>query len=470
MSIFDDYSPIGSSTHSTKSIDQFVNSGFSEVSSSPTPTSTPKNDILIKLPFFSQSVPALWAMFAVAGLFVFLATALSAHLIYKHLKYYTHPDHQRYIVRIVFMIPIYAIYSLLSLILHQYQVYFSLLRDCYEAYVLYMFFALCISFGGGDKNLVTHFISHPPMKLPVPLFFTIKPNEKLLQVCRIGMLQYVLIRPTVTLASAILEAFHLYGEGSYSTKTFYLYSAIIINLSVSVSLYVVVLFYKAAAEELAPYKPLLKFTSIKLVVAFCFWQSVAISGMTSFGWIPTLDGWDSGEVSMGLQNLLICFEMFAIAILHIYAFPYELYRVRAFSAAPLIHKVEMGTVFKSVVNSVSQRDMVKETVKSLKGTKLTKKGFNEYKGLDNKDYDSFDVEEIEMGDFTSYMDTPSAIITDQQSHQVTKDNQPMISDEDFFSLMNNDYTNIDFGNFDQEALEEMNFDDDDEDLVFSARR
>ncbi|KAF2076462.1 hypothetical protein CYY_002265 [Polysphondylium violaceum] len=466
-------------------------SSSSENYITPTPTSTPPNDIFIKIPFLGDSVPALWAMFALATLF-------------------------RYIVRIVFMIPIYAIYSLLSLLLHSYQVYFSLLRDCYEAYVLYMFFALCVSYGGGDKNLVTHFIALPPMRLPAPLFVKFKPNEAFLQVCRMGMLQYVLIRPLVTLISAILESFELYGEGSYATNTFYLYATIIINISVTIALYVVVLFYQAAAEELAPYKPLLKFTSIKIVVFFCFWQSVAISFMTSWGWIPTLDGWDAGEISTGLQNFLICFEMFGVAILHIYAFPYELYRVRAFSAAPLIHRVEMGTVFKSVVNSISQKDMVKETKHAFKGTKITDGKMNEYKGLDNDEYlMEFDDNVIEMGDFQSYQETddPSFDVNDgangfnnnsssnnnnnssnnskkvsfkdqvspppaagrgnnnnSNQNNIILNSNPMITDDDFFSLMNNDYTNIDFSHLAAEDLDNLDFDDDDEDLKFTARR
>jgi len=498
-----------------------MSSSSSEYYITPTPTSTPPNDIFIKIPFLGDSVPALWAMFALATVFVFLATLISCHLIYMHLKYYTQPDHQRYIVRIVFMIPIYAIYSLLSLLLHDYQVYFSLLRDCYEAYVLYMFFALCVSYGGGDKNLVTHFIALPPMRLPAPLFIKFKPNEAFLQVCRMGMLQYVLIRPLVTLISAVLEKFELYGEGSYSTGTFYLYSTIIINISVTIALYVVVLFYQAAAEELAPYKPLLKFTSIKIVVFFCFWQSVAISFMTSWGWIPTLDGWDAGEISTGLQNFLICFEMFGVAILHIYAFPYELYRVRAFSAAPLIHRVEMGTVFKSVVNSISQKDMVKETRHAFKGTKITDGKMNEYKGLDNDEYlMEFDDNVIEMGDFQSYQDvddqsfdlngangfnnnksnnnnsnnsnsnninnnnskndkkvsfkdTPvqsTAVSSKNNNNNIILNSNPMITDDDFFSLMNNDYTNIDFTHLAAEDLDNLDFDDDDEDLQFTARR
>ncbi|EGG18954.1 transmembrane protein [Cavenderia fasciculata] len=450
----------------------------------------PPNDYTIRLPFLSKNVPALWAMFALAGLFVILATVMSAHLIYKHLKYYTQPDHQRYIVRIVFMIPIYAIYSLLSLILHSYQTYFALFRDCYEAYVLYMFFALSVSYGGGDKNLITHFISLPPMKLPMPLnCIKVKPNETFLQVCRMGMMQYVILRPAVTLASAIFEIFGYFDEGSFAVNRFYLYNSLLINLSVTVALYIIVVFYQATIEELSPYKPLLKFTSIKIVVFFCFWQSIVISGFENFGWIPTLDGWDVGEVSVGLNNFLICFEMFGVAILHIYAFPYELYRVRAFSSAPLIHRVEMGTVFKSVINSVSQRDMVKETVHAFKGTKITD-GQKEYKGLENDEYAPFQVDEIEMGDFTSYQDGGDLVLEmgDKEHNGASRDYikdpvstiikgggailngaAPMISDEDFFSLMNNDYSNIDFTGIDQDALEGLDFDDDDEDMTFTVK-
>eukprot|EP01133_Synstelium_polycarpum_P014956 gene14956-17683_t len=419
----------------------------------------------VKLPFFSKSVPALWAFFSFAGLSVLLATLLSAHLIYKHLKYFTQPDHQRYIVRIVFIIPVYAIYSLVSLLVHKYNVYFALFRDCYEAYVLYMFFALCVNYSGGDKNLVTHFISHPPMRLPMPLFIKVKPSE-------MGMLQYVLIRPTITLLSAILFYFGLYKDGDYSFNGVYLYFAIIINLSVTVALYVIVLFYQVAIEEMSPYKPLHKFTSIKIVIVFVFWQYIIISGMEHFGWIKPLDCWTVGQVSEGLNNLLICFEMFGVSILHIYAFPYELYRVRAFSSAPLIHRVEMGTVFKSVINSVSQRDMIKETKSAFKGTRITDGKTKEYSGLKNSESNAFDVEEIEMGEFTSYQEQDTfdgngggAIILNQP----TTNQPPMITDDDFFSLMNNDYSNIDFTGIDQEALDEMNFDDDDEDMTFTAR-
>lgn len=55
--------------------------------------------------------------------------------IYTHLRNYTIPKEQRYIIRILFIVPVYAFDSWLSLLLlgsHQYYVYFDSVRDCYE--------------------------------------------------------------------------------------------------------------------------------------------------------------------------------------------------------------------------------------------------------------------------------------------------------------------------------------------------
>ncbi len=54
--------------------------------------------------------------------------------IYKHLKYYTLPAEQRWIVRILFIVPIYGFDSWLSLLFFRdnYYVYFDSVRDWYE--------------------------------------------------------------------------------------------------------------------------------------------------------------------------------------------------------------------------------------------------------------------------------------------------------------------------------------------------
>lgn len=55
--------------------------------------------------------------------------------IYQHLRWYTNPQEQRWIVRILFIVPIYATYSWISLLFFNSEsvyIYFFTVRDCYE--------------------------------------------------------------------------------------------------------------------------------------------------------------------------------------------------------------------------------------------------------------------------------------------------------------------------------------------------
>ncbi len=56
----------------------------------------------------------------------------------------------------------------------------------------------------------------------------------------------------------------------------YLYCTIAYNLSVTVALYGLVLFYAATKELLSKYNPVLKFFLIKSIVFLSFWQGVCI--------------------------------------------------------------------------------------------------------------------------------------------------------------------------------------------------
>ena len=46
-----------------------------------------------------------------AGVCAVLASALAVFQIFKHLQYYTEPQFQRYIIRIIFMVPVYSLVS-----------------------------------------------------------------------------------------------------------------------------------------------------------------------------------------------------------------------------------------------------------------------------------------------------------------------------------------------------------------------
>lgn len=78
--------------------------------------------------------------------------------------------------------------------------------------------------------------------------------------------QFVVIRP---LCSTLMISLQLIGfYPSWLSWTF----TIIVNFSVSLALYSLVIFYHVFAKELAPHNPLAKFLCIKGIVFFVFWQ------------------------------------------------------------------------------------------------------------------------------------------------------------------------------------------------------
>lgn len=58
----------------------------------------------------------------------------------------------------------------------------------------------------------------------------------------------------------------------HSVTSGYLYVTIIYNISVSLALYALFLFYFATRELLSPYSPVLKFFMVKSVIFLSFWQ------------------------------------------------------------------------------------------------------------------------------------------------------------------------------------------------------
>jgi hypothetical protein len=90
--------------------------------------------------------------FGIAGFFAWTAVVLSLWLIYKHLRNYNEPHLQRPIVRILLMVPIYAINSWVSLRYVHVSLYLDLIRDAYEAYVVYQFFVLLVEFIDSHDN------------------------------------------------------------------------------------------------------------------------------------------------------------------------------------------------------------------------------------------------------------------------------------------------------------------------------
>lgn len=274
--------------------------------------------------------------FSSAG-FVILTVFISVNLIVQHLTHWIAPHIQKYVVRIIWMIPIYSVESWLALRFKSLAIYIETIRECYESYVIFSFLYFLIALLGEEQQLIYKLKEKSPSfgrhSWPVNLF--VSPwimGQELLQKCKFGVFQYVLIKTFFAILVCIMQSRGLYHEGKFQFNGMYLYQCFICNISQIWALYCLVLFYFATKDELGPYRPVGKFLSVKTLVFFTWWQSIMINilgatnlGLLSGGNDPAGSSWTVSEISKGVQDYLITIEMFFAAIAFNYTFSYRDY-------------------------------------------------------------------------------------------------------------------------------------------------
>ncbi|DAZ93679.1 TPA: hypothetical protein N0F65_008187 [Lagenidium giganteum] len=269
-------------------------------------------------------------VWALAGLFVAASVLASAKLIRSHIHNFNNPIVQSKIVGILWMVPIYATDSWLSLRFKDAALYLDLIRDSYEGYVIYLFLALMIAYlgNGSNERVIQILQSLPDLTHPWPFSKWCKPipmGADFLRDCKMATMQFVVIKPLMAFFAIILQINDVYDQGNFSIYKGYLYTSLIVNASISYAFYYLVLFYLALGEHLKPYNPVPKFLCIKAVLFLSFWQSVVLAFLSRFEIIHELGSWSVENVTTGIQNVLICFEMSFVAIAHHRAFPYHPY-------------------------------------------------------------------------------------------------------------------------------------------------
>jgi hypothetical protein len=139
------------------------------------------------------------AAFDSAGVMVCGTLILSFRLIYLHLTHWYMPDVQKYVVRILWMVPIYAVQSWLSLRFHNVRIYIDSVRDLYEAYVIASFVYYLMELLGGQDALVNILEQKRGSTLghhAFPLSLLLEPWElgvEFMLQCKHGVLQYVVL-------------------------------------------------------------------------------------------------------------------------------------------------------------------------------------------------------------------------------------------------------------------------------------
>lgn len=248
------------------------------------------------------------------------------------------------------------------------------IRDIYEAFTIYTFFQLLINYVHGERALIIMTHGRAPVHHLWPLNYVLPKVDisdpyTFLAIKR-GILQYAWLKPILSIAAIIMKATGVYQEGYIGPTSGYLWSGIIYNISVTVSLYSLGLFWVCMHQDLLPFRPMPKFLCIKLVIFASYWQGFFLSILVYVGAIPdTVEGYSSDNLAAAIQDALICCEMPIFAVAHWYAFSWHDFADNSISAARMPVKYAARDAFGIV-------DLIEDTRETFRGDKYNYRVFD----------------------------------------------------------------------------------------------
>jgi len=115
---------------------------------------------------------------------------------------------------------------------------------------------------------------------------------------------------------------------------------------------------------------------VKGILFFSFWQSIGISILVAAGAISHLGPYtDSERISVGLTDMLICFEMPLFAIAHLYAFSFRDF------VDPHVSFVARMPIRYAIRDSFSVKDVVEDSKSTLRGKGMDYREFEPSEGF-----------------------------------------------------------------------------------------
>lgn len=247
-----------------------------------------------------------------------------------------------------------------------------------QAFTIYTFLQLLINFIGGERALIimTHGrrpIDHLwPMNYVLPSVDISDPHTFL--AIKRGILQYTYLKPLLSIATIAMKATGTYQEGYIGLTSGYLWSGIIYNVSITVCLYALAMFWVCMNTDLKPFRPMPKFLSIKGIIFASYWQGFFLSILVWLGALPDdVPGYTPDNLAAAIQDALICFEMPAFALAHWYAFSWHDYADPTISAARMPIKYALKDSFGCV-------DLIQDTKETLYGNKY---GYRQFDAQDD---------------------------------------------------------------------------------------
>ncbi|KAJ5594916.1 uncharacterized protein N7459_001124 [Penicillium hispanicum] len=250
-------------------------------------------------------------------------------LMTMHATRFSNPNEQLKIMRICTLLPLYSIFSFLSICFPDADVYLEGWIEVFQGIALYWFLMLLCDFLAPNDRHRVHFFQS--LQIPSRNGQTTD-GLTWLQRTWFCVLQYPVVNFIVAIAQCITQAAGIYCLESQNRHFAHLWLNIIQIISTGVAVMAILGFYKNLKSYMTEYKPLMKLLAFKLIVGLVFLEKIIFTILQSAGALKTSSTLNYADVNIGLPNMVICIQLVPFAFLFHFAYNTRMYRL---SAVPL---------------------------------------------------------------------------------------------------------------------------------------
>ncbi|KAL6716763.1 hypothetical protein ACLMJK_006331 [Lecanora helva] len=250
---------------------------------------------------------------------VFLTSGLHVFL---HATYLSRPGEQIKIIRIILMVPVFAlVYLIAALFLHA-AVYLQPWADLYESIALASYFLLLVTYC-------------EPVSARQDEFFDAlghehgKSNLRLLRRTWVYVFQYVPTSFIVALATDVTQAKGLYCANGSGIHFAHQWLTGFRCISVALAFLALLDFYRHLRYQLNPFHVVSKLTALKGIVVIDFAQRITFTVLSATNTVLPSSKLSYNDIYYGIPSIIICGVMVFFSVYHLYAYSASPYMGRS---------------------------------------------------------------------------------------------------------------------------------------------
>ncbi|KAG9521171.1 DUF300-domain-containing protein, partial [Aureobasidium melanogenum] len=297
----------------------------------------------------------------------------------SHCYSYSKPWEQKHVNRILFIVPVYAVASLLSVLYYKHYAYLQIIGDSYSAIAIVSFFALLCHFVAPtpeeQDNLFRNIV---PIKwslhifgiaIPIPTRCfcsrrVSKPTGTLwFKLISLGVYQYAFVRVLMAVVSLVTQITGRYCPGSNSPAFAHIWTIVFNSVSAVVAQFFLDQFFHQISGQLSEHRPNFKFWCVKCVLIFSQYQTLIVSLLLELEVLTPAKDVAYPDLK-SIPATLLCIELAIVSILHLYAFSVENYR----SGAP--RKAKLRNCCVALADALNPWDFVQAVTRNRRWTSI----------------------------------------------------------------------------------------------------